>query len=261
MQIYNSNPRRFKMFSKKLLVFVMATILCISMWQVLSAQTLQEILDKHAEALGGKEALKALGNSVTVFNITVPGGMTGTQKSYFKYPNKIKDEVDLGIFTSLTVFDGQKGWTKDPNGQVRELAGQELEGIRTNLYFSCYAYLFQERGKGEVEYLGREEAGGINYHIIQVTPEDCEPVKLYINPETFLVDRTVSKQDVVVNTSFLSDYQVFEGIKIATSSRLNRGDTTYDIRSKLVSVEFNPPLSDELFSIPQAAGKDYKFPG
>jgi hypothetical protein len=110
-----------------------------------------------------------------------------------------------------------------------------------------------------VEYSGREEAGGINYHVIQVTPEGADPVKMYINPETYLVDRTFSRRDIVEITSYHSDYRDFEGIMVATSQRSSTGDTAYDMRSKLTKVQFNMQLSDDLFEIPAAAEKDYKF--
>jgi outer membrane lipoprotein-sorting protein len=251
--------RRFDMFSKRFLALALAALMLVGGWQGLSAQTLEDILSKHAEALGGKEALEALRNSVAENEIIVPGGLTGTQKSYFKYPNKLRSEMDLRIMQSLSVFDGEKGWVKDPNGQVRELAGAELENVQRELYFSLYAYLFPERAKGEVEYLGREEADGISYFVIKVTPEGADTVKMYINPDTYLVDRTVIQEDIVEVTSYYSDYLDFAGVKVATSYRISTGDTTYDMRSALTSIEFNKPLPDELFTVPVAAAKDYRF--
>ena len=248
------------MFSKRFLALAVAAIMLVGGWQGLSARTLGDILSKHAEALGGWDALEALGNSVAEYEIIVPGGLTGTRKSYFKYPNKVRSEMDFKIMQSLSVFDGEKGWAKDPNGQVRELAGAELENIQSELYFNLYAYLFPERAKGEVEYLGTEKADGIDYHVVQITPEGTEPVKMYINPDTYLVDRTVSQQDIVEVTSYYSDYLDFAGIKVATSYRISTGDTTYDMRSTLTNIEFNKPLPDELFAIPVATEKDYRFP-
>jgi len=248
------------MFSKKLLSLGLGVFLLIFSWQSLQAETLKEILNKHMEALGGEEVLKAQRNSVAEFDITVPGGLTGKHKSYFKYPNKLRSETDLKVMTSLSVYDGEKGWIRDPNGQVRELAGMELENARSEIYFSVYGYLFPERVKGKVEYLGREEDEAANYYVVQATPEDAEPVKMFINPETYLIDKTVSKHDIVVVTSYLSDYKDFGGIKIATSTVMNTGDPAYDIRSTLTNIEFNPQLSDDLFRIPLPTEKDYEFP-
>lgn len=248
------------MFSKKLLSFGLGVLLLIFSWQTLHAETLKEILNEHMEALGGEEVLKAQRNSVAEFDITVPGGLTGKYKSYFKYPNKLRSETDLKVMTSLSVYDGEKGWIRDPNGQVRELAGMELENARSEIYFSVYGYLFPERVKGKVEYLGREEDEATNYYVVQATPEDAEPVKMFINPETYLIDKTVSKHDIVVVTSYLSDYKDFGGIKIATSTVMNTGDPAYDIRSTLTNIEFNPQLSDDLFRIPLPTEKDYEFP-
>jgi outer membrane lipoprotein-sorting protein len=248
------------MFSKKFLTLAMGVLVLLFGLQSSKAQTLEEILSKHMQALGGEEALKAERNSVVDLDMVVPGGLTGKVINYFKYPDKLRTEVDLKVMKSLTVYDGEKGWVQDANGQVRELAGMELEQTKSELYFSVYAYLFPERAKGKVEYLGREEAGGINYYVVQATPEGGEPVKMFINPETYLIDKTVSKHDIVVATNYFSDYKDFGGIKVATSMVINTGDTAYNIRITVTNVELNPELSDDLFKMPSALAKDYHFP-
>ncbi len=245
---------------KRSLSLGVAILVLVFGWQSLNGQTLEEILSKHMEALGGKEALKAQRNAVAESEIIVPGGLTGTHKSYFKYPNKLRNEMDLKIMTSLTVYDGEKGWVRDPNGQVRELAGMELEEVTSDIYFNLNGYLFPERAKGKVEYLGREESGGTNYYVIQATPEGAEPVKMYINPDTYLIDKTVSRRDIVVVTTYSSDYKDFGGIMVPTSYVINMGDTAYDMRSTLTKLEINTQLSDDLFKIPSAMAKDYEFP-
>jgi len=248
------------MFSKKSLTLAMGVLVLIFGLQSSKAQTLEEILNKHMQALGGEEALKAETNSVVEFETTIPGGLTGKYKSYFKYPNKLRTEMDLKVMKYLTVYDGEKGWVQDANGQVRELAGMELEEAKSEAYFMLYGYLFPERAKGKVEYLGREEAGGINYYVVQATPEGCDPVKMFINPETYLIDKTVAKYDIVVATNYFSDYKDFGGIKVATSMVINTGDTAYNIRSTLTNFESNPELSETLFRIPLPQEKDYHFP-
>jgi outer membrane lipoprotein-sorting protein/predicted aspartyl protease len=248
------------MFSKKLLSLSLGLLLLLFGLQSSKAQTLEEILNKHMQALGGEEVLKAERNSVVDLEMVVPGGLTGKLKSYFKYPDKLRLEMDLKIMRSLTVYDGEKGWVQDANGQVRELAGMELEEAKSELYFMLYGYLFPERAKGKVEYLGREESGGINYYVVQATPEGCDPVKMFINPETYLIDKTVSKHDIVVTTSYFSDYKDFGGVKVATSMVFNMGDTTYNMRSTLTNIELNPELSDDLFKMPSPSEKNYQFP-
>jgi outer membrane lipoprotein-sorting protein len=247
------------MFSKRFLALVVAGLVLFGGWQSVCAQTLDEILKKHAEALGGEEALKAIKSSEAEFEVTLPGGISGTQKSYFQYPNKLRSEMDLKIMQSLSVYNGEKGWIQDPSGQVRELAGPELGGVATEVYFNLYGYLFPERAKGEVEYLGREQSEGVNYHVLKVTPEGADPIKLYINPQTYLIHKSVGKSDIVEVTTHYQDYKDFQGVKMATSFRSSTGDTSYDMRSRLIYAEFNPPLSDSLFLAPKPAAPDYTF--
>jgi outer membrane lipoprotein-sorting protein len=248
------------MYFKRFLTSVTCVLVIIFGTQSLKAQTLQEILSKHMQALGGEKVIREERNSVSDIDVVVPGGLSGKVKDYFKYPDKLRTEMDLKVMKELTIYDGKKGWVQDANGQVRELAGMELEETRSEIYFSLYGYLFPERSKGEVEYMGREEAGGINYYVLQATPEGAEPVKMFINPQTYLIDKTVSKYDIVVATNYFSDYKDFGGIKVATSMRMNTGDTAYDIRTSLANIESNPELSDTLFKIPSPEEKNYHFP-
>ena len=248
------------MLFKRFLTLVSCVLVIILGTQSSEAQTLQEILSKHMQALGGEKVIREERGSVSDVDIVVPGGLTGEVKIYFKYPDKLRTEIDLKVMRSLTVYDGTKGWVQDANGQVRELAGLELEQTRSEIYFSLCGYLFPERAKGKVEYLGREESGGINYYVVQATPEGCEPVKMFINPQTYLIDKTVSKYDIVMATNYFSDYKDFGGIKVATSVRMNTGDTAYDIRTSLANIESNPELSDALFEIPSPQEKNYHFP-
>ena len=75
------------MFSKKLLTLALGVLVLIFGLQSSKAQTLEEILSKHMQALGGEEALKAERNSIADVDIIVPGGLTGKVKNYFKYPD------------------------------------------------------------------------------------------------------------------------------------------------------------------------------
>ena len=247
------------MWSKRFFGSAIAALVLILGWEAASAQTLEEILKKHMQALGGEKNLKAQRTSVAEFELIVPGGLIGKYKSYFKYPDKIRSETDLKVIRTLTVYDGEKGWVQDPNGQVRELAGMELEDIKSEIYFNLYAYLFPEKARGKVEYLGQQETAGIRHHVVQVTPEGTEAVTMFINPETYLTDKTVSRRDLEVVTNYFSDYKDFGGIKVATSQITNTGDAAYDIRAILTNVDLNPELSDDLFRMPLPQKKDYQF--
>jgi len=54
------------MFYKRFFA-LLVTLMLICGWQGLSAQTLEDILSKHAEATGGKDALEALRNTIAKY--------------------------------------------------------------------------------------------------------------------------------------------------------------------------------------------------
>ena len=96
------------MWSKRFFGSAIAALVLILGWEAASAQTLEEILKKHMQALGGEKNLKAQRTSVAEFELIVPGGLTGKYKSYFKYPDKIRSETDLIVIRTLTVMTVRK---------------------------------------------------------------------------------------------------------------------------------------------------------
>jgi outer membrane lipoprotein-sorting protein len=217
--------------------------------------TLDEILKKHMEALGGKENLLRI---KTQYNEAIMkiGGLEGTLKIWWSEPSSIREDADFSIFKQSMVCDGEKCWMKDQNGKVRELVGYEKEKMNQELYFESNAYLFPEKGKGSVKLAGEEEG---KYYVVEVTPEGGESRKLFINDSTFLIDKYQEPMDEETVTVYLSDYRPVDGIVMPFSAHQSTGKPQYDTYIETKKVLLNLPLSDTLFLKPREEGKDYRF--
>src|SRR4029077_15891291 len=89
----------------------------------------------------------------------------------------------------------------------------------------------------KAEKLADETVDTVAYFVIQLTPKEKPPVKLYINKESNLLNRTTLKQtppqfgevDVVIENT---DYQDFGPVKLPTKNKIVLGEamtilTTY----------------------------------
>jgi len=224
-----------------------------------SAQTADEIIEKHLAAMGGREALSKLTSRRVTGTITVGtpnGDLTGPIEIDSKAPNKARAYFELDLSSlgagKLTVerkFDGTKGWTLDSMQGESEITGSQLETMKAAMFPSP---LLNYKAIGmKVELMPSQPLNGKNALVLKLTPKSGPPVTLMLDPGTYLPMRT----SVVVNVpelggdteqaTELSDYRTVDGIKEAfTVTIINTAQTSV---VKLVKVEHNVALADSLF--------------
>src|SRR5262245_7918637 len=83
--------------------------------------TIEQILDKYVQAIGGKAAVQALTSRVTKGSITAPSfGAKGTIEIYAKAANKQLTEIVAPFLGTLrTGFNGTVAWEEE-NGRVKD---------------------------------------------------------------------------------------------------------------------------------------------
>ena len=89
----------------------------------------QSILDRHLEAIGGREALKKHTSVHVTGTMNVPAnGMSGAVETFAARPNKQLVKITLaGIGETFRGFDGKHAWSNDPITGPNLATGKELE--------------------------------------------------------------------------------------------------------------------------------------
>jgi predicted aspartyl protease len=213
--------------------------------------TLSDILTRHLAALGGEQALDNIKNTRVVATLET-GGTTGTITTLFSAPDKEFEEDILGALDVTQGYDGVVAWKKDSNGAVRELGGDELKDLRNQLYYDTNAYVLQGRMKGRETLVPGTEPGTGNY-IILAQPAGGKPMKIYIDPNSFLIARDEqTEDDQTVVTSFGS-YERVDGVMFPTKQHVTNGNTRYDADVTVNKIENNVVVAGNPFSEPALA--------
>lgn len=224
-----------------------------------SAQTADEIIEKHLAAMGGREALGKLTSRRVTGTITVGtpnGDLSGPIEVDSKAPNKARAYFKLDLSSlgagELTVerkFDGIKGWTLDSMQGDSEITGSQLETMKSSIFPSP---LLNYKALGmTVDVMPKQPFGGKNALVLKLSPKSGPPVTVLLDPDTYLPMRS----SVVVNVpelggdveqaSELSDYRTVDGVKEAfTITIINPAQTAV---VKVSKVEHNVALPDSLF--------------
>jgi outer membrane lipoprotein-sorting protein len=222
-------------------------------------QTVDAVIEKHIEALGGRAALAKLTSRKSTGTITIstPGGdLTGPVELWNKAPNKARalTELDLtpmGVSEKMILdqrFDGTKGWVLNSLQGDREMeAGQQAS--QKNNFFPTPFLTYKETGLA-VTLLPSEKVGGKDAIVLQLTPKTGPSSRLYLDPDTYLPLRTVGKIQQpevgeVEQVGEASDFRVVDGIKVAFMTTSTTPSQTVTI--KLTKVEHNVAIDDAIF--------------
>jgi zinc protease len=181
--------------------------------------TFDEIFDKYVKAVGGKETLEKITSRSMKGSFDLEAfGVTGAPvEMVAKAPNKNATKIDIpGYGVVNRVFDGAAGWHSDPTSGLRELRGVELGQMKRGSDF--YADLNYKKHYAKMEVKGKEKVGSYETYVIEATPAEGSPEKLYFDVSTGLLVRvdmeTESPEGKMPSESYLDDYKAIDGVKI-----------------------------------------------
>ena len=243
--------------SRRLIV----TALLLGWAQVAAAQTVDEVIEKHVAAIGGRAALAKLESRLMVGTITLStpaGELSGPIEALTQRPNKSRTLIKLDLSAvgagELTVdqrFDGTTGYVLDSMQGNRAITGGQLENMRSAIFPSQFLD-YKERGAA-VELKGKEKVGDRDAYLLLFTPKGGATVRQYIDAETYLPRRMVASVDVpgmgvLDQTSDLLDQRDVDGVKVPFTVKSSSAAQSFTIT--VTRVEHNVKIDETLFVKP-----------
>ena len=225
--------------------FFRATLLFVMPFSVAFAVRADEkeakaTIDKAIKAMGGEEKL----TGIKAFSAKGKGQITlegndydftfeMTTKGIDKYRSSYEVEVDGKKFDGVTVLDGDKGWKKEA-GEVKKLEGEALAVEKRNAYLDVVPVLIVPlKGNGfKLDSASDEKIGDKAVAVVRVTGPEGKDFTLYFDKESGLPVKmnglvADEKGEEAIHETTFEDYKEFEGIKVATRSRIKRADKRY----------------------------------
>lgn len=247
------------------MTYVLRTLLVIaavSTWSgAASAQTADEIIEKHLKALGGREALGKLQSRIITgaISVSTPNGeFSGEFSRYDKVPNKSRaftkldlGSVGMGEMTRDQRFDGTSGLVIDSLNGNSEIAGSQLDALRNNIFPSVYLN-YKERG-ATVDLEGKDKVNGKDVNVLRFSPKTGASFKHFIDAETFLLVKAVTKLNTpqtgeIEQTAEFQDFRDVDGVKVPFRTKTSSSVQNLSITVK--KVEHNQPIDDSMFVKP-----------
>jgi hypothetical protein len=225
--------------------------------------SVDQILAKYVEALGGEQALrKVVGRVITgtQYIPTGPGGTVPTPAAverYLKAPNLAVTIYRAPTYAIAQGFDGASAWSQDQAGRVTEPV--TLDVARAARAADFYEPLNLKREYAQIAVRGIEPVNGRDAYLVVGVPQGDTPESLYFDTQTGLLlrKRTVL-QTPVGDSPFQTDFEDYRdtgsGVKYPFVMHMSPASPRTELAPtatlRVTKVEDNAPIENARFAKP-----------
>ena len=224
-------------------------------WAPPQLPSVDEIVSRHLEAIGGRDAVLAHSSTRATGTIDILGqGLSGAMTAYGEAPNKV---VIVMAFEALGFeirqgFDGEVGWAVDPMTGERLLQDGELQQLIDEADF--YSDLHDPEKFTSMEVVEETEFAGKQAYKVRLVYKSGRESFEYFDVDTGLLAGVEGVQESVMGSlnvvTVLENYQEFGDLMVPTrmTQELGPGQT---IQVTIDSIEFDN-VEASVFDLPAA---------
>ncbi len=226
--------------------------------------TLDQIVQKNTEALGGADRLKAVNTLVMEAKMVLQGGaMEAPMKLMVKRPNMVRTEIQVQGRPIVMAWDGSSGWMINPmmgSNDAQKLDDSMTKQITQNadIEGTLGSLSALKAGGHALELVGKEDVEGAPAYRIKVTRKSGDVQAYFISANTWLAVKTITKanqmgQELEVE-SLARDYRKVDGVMVAHATEQKVAGKVM-MQMTVDRVVINSPMGDDVFKMPAPAPK------
>ncbi len=212
--------------------------------------TVDEILAKYVEAVGGADAIRKV-SSRTMKGEILTGGNQTPIDLFTKAPNQRISISHMGNADSYTAFDGTAGWLGTAGRPARAMTTAEsaAAGLDAEFYLPLrLKEIYPQLRRGRPE-----EVGGVECEVLNGSAPGHPSVRLYFEKTTGLLLRMVRYADTPMGRMptqiDYADYRNSGGAKVPFRWTLSRPNGRFTIQ--ISEMKVNLPIDDARFRKPE----------
>ncbi|MBC7828024.1 MAG: hypothetical protein H7122_09775 [Chitinophagaceae bacterium] len=222
------------------------------------AQTADEVVTKHIEAIGGKDAWKKVNSLQLEGSISVQG--TEVKILLVQLHGKgMRQNITVQGVVGYQIITPTTGWIFMPFQGQTEVSAMSTEDVkRAQNELDTHGSLLEYKEKGHTaELVGKENIGDAECYKIILTLNSGKKETIYIDSKNYYVVKTITTQNANGQEQEIEmNYSVFEkmpeGIILAKSITLPYGTMT------LSNVKVNKPVDENIFKPTYDIEKGYE---
>ncbi len=213
------------------------------------AQTADEIISKHLDAIGGVDAWRKV-TSIREEGTLIAQGAEVTIVRTVLHQKGSRQDISLAGMNGYSIITPVAGWNFMPfQGQTapEPLTDEDIKEGQPELDAQDELVDYIEKGSS-VELVGKDDVDGTECFKLVLTFKSGKTESLFLDPKSYHIIRQVAKQKAngqeMEITTNLSNYQKLpEGIVLAMSISLPFGELN------VKKVEVNKPIDEAIFKL------------
>lgn len=206
------------------------------------AQSAEEIIDKHINAIGGKEAWRKV-NTIREQAVIDFNGTEVNIESITAHQKGSRQTESLAGMSGYTIYTPTAGYNFYPWQQMKPeaITPEELKANEDNLDAQGPLVDYKEKGH-TVEYIGMDDFEGTDCYKVKLTEKSGKIITYYIDPSNYFIIHSVAltKANGRENES-KTDYSNYQKLPEGIWLPMNISGV------KIKKVEINVPVDESLF--------------
>jgi hypothetical protein len=211
------------------------------------AQTIDEVVNKYVDALGGKEKLSSLKSVRMEGALNVSGTDVVLTITKLNMTGQRNDIVAMGM-SGYQIFTSATGWTYMPFIGQSSPEAMKDEEVKTGAgMLDLQGALFNYKEKGnQLELQGKENAENADCYKVKATLKSGRIITYFIDSKTYFIVKSVAVQNIpgeeeVVNT--YANYKPNEnGYIFPFTHTIARGEISFS------KIETNVAVDEKIFT-------------
>ncbi|HJT65427.1 MAG TPA: tetratricopeptide repeat protein [Pyrinomonadaceae bacterium] len=218
-----------------------------------SLPTIDEVLARYVEAVGGEKVITAVTSRVTKGTVDVAGmSRGGTYECYQRGSNKLYTIMDAHPFgLNRTGYNGRVVWSWTKAGT--QILGRPEEVAQFAREADLYMPVGLKGKYAKVTLAGRSQIGYRDVYVLELQPATGDPQRLYLDAKTYLPVRMNRVQRfgnlVAAVEIYLDDWRAVDGIQLPFSVSVSSPNVSLSFT--ITEIRHNVPIDASLFEPPK----------
>jgi outer membrane lipoprotein-sorting protein len=221
------------------------------------AQTADEIINKHINAMGGKDKITQI-KSLQIESVMNVMGNDAPMTTTILNGKGFKNEVDFNGSKIIQVYTDKGGWSINPmmgSADAQPMPQEQFKAGKSEINVGGPFINYAAEGN-KVELQGKEKIGAVDAYKLVLTSKDSSSATFYIDPATYYIVKTVRTLNMNGQTAELavvfSDYRKTDYgfvVPFSIETTLPQGLT---MTSSVKKVEVNKEVDPKIFDMPKS---------
>ncbi len=236
----------------KIVTLCLAVLMVFAGTTITQAQTADEIIDKHFEAIGGKEKIGQMLSLYIEGSAQVMGNDNPT-KTTIVNGKGFKNVFEFNGTEIIQCFTDKGGWAINPMmgaTSAQAMSDNEYKAGKDGIYVGGPLFDYAAKGS-KVELLGTEKVGDADAYKIKVTSADNVETTFFIDTANYYITKMIRNFDGQETTTVYSNFQKTDFGTISPFALEVTLPQGFTINLTTTKVEVNKEIDPVIFDMPK----------